>query len=565
MTERYLIVGGVAGGASIATRLRRLDEHAEIVIFEQGPHISFSNCSLPNYFSGEVKNIDDLVLMSPQGFRKKYKVDVRTESKVVKINPENKSILVEDISKGEKYEENYDKLILSPGADAIKPKSIKGVDRDNVFTLKNVVDVSKIDSFIEENGVKDIAVVGGGFIGIEAMENLRMKGYNLSLIEAMDQVMAPFDYDMAQTLHKEILDHDVNLILDDGVAEIKDGGLVLDSGKEVKADMVILAIGVSPNTKLAENCGIELGETKAIKVDHNYQTNIEDIYAVGDAIEVTNFQTGKKQRLALAGPAQKQARSAADAIFKRPILNKGVVGASVLRIFDLNAASVGLNEKALKEEGIDYDFSYIMPADRVGLMPESSPMFFKLIFAVPSGKILGAQAIGKGAVDKRIDIVSALIQMNGYLEDLKDMEFAYAPHFSTAKDVTNQAAQVGLNVLNGEYKQVPVTKVRELVEENAFILDVREEAEYKNGHLKNAVNIPLGQIRDRLNEIPKDKNVYLHCRSSQRSYLAIKILQGHGYDKLFNIQGSFLGISLYEYFDDKRLGREPILTKYNFK
>lgn len=565
MTDRYLIVGGVAGGASVATRLRRLDEKAEIIIFEQGPHISFSNCSLPNYFSGEVKNIDDLLLMSPQGFKKKYNVEVRTESKVVKINPDKKSIIVEDLSKGEEYEENYDKLILSPGADAIKPKSINGVDNANVFTLKNVVDVSKIDSYIKENNVKDIAVIGGGFIGIEAMENLRMKGFNLSLIEAMDQVMAPFDYDMAQTLHKEIVDHGVELIVNDGVAEIKNNKVILKSGKEIKADMVILAIGVSPNTKLAEDCGIELGETKAIKVNHNYQTNIKDIYAIGDAIEVTNFQTGKKQRLALAGPAQKQARSAADAMFNRPIMNKGVVGASVLRIFDLNAAAVGLNEKELKKEGIAYDFSYILPSDRVGLMPESSPMFFKLIFAYPSGKILGAQAIGKGAVDKRIDIVSALIQMGGYLEDLKDMEFSYAPHFSTAKDVTNQAAQVALNVLNEEYKQVPVTKVRELVEENVFIIDVRGQGEYNNGHLKNAVNIPLGEIRDRLDEIPKDEDIYLHCRSSQRSYLAIKILQGYGYTRLYNIQGSFLGISLYEYYNDKTLNREPIVTKYNFK
>lgn len=564
MTDRYLIVGGVAGGASIATRLRRLDEDAEIVIFEQGPHVSFSNCSLPNYFSGQVKNIDDLVLMNPQGFKKKYNVDVRTENKVVKIKPEEKTIVVEDISKGEKYEEKYDKLILSPGADAIRPRSIKGIDNENVFTLKNVVDVSKIDSYINEKGVKDIAVIGGGFIGIEAMENMKLKGFNISLIEAMDQVMAPFDYDMAQTLHKEIVDNGVDLILNDGVSEIKEGKVVLASGKEVKADLVVLAIGVSPNTKLAEEAGIELGETKAIKVNQNYQTNFKDIYAVGDAIEVVNFQTGKKQRLALAGPAQKQARSAADAIFNRPVRNRGVVGASVLRIFDLNAASVGLNEKELKKEGIDYRFSYVLPSDRVGLMPESSTMFFKLIFAYPSGKILGAQAIGKGAVDKRIDIVSSLIQMNGYLEDLKDMEFAYAPDFSTAKDVTNQAAQVGLNVLNEEYKQVPVTKVRELVENDAFILDVREEGEFNNGHVKNAINIPLGQIRDRLDEIPKDKDVYLHCRSSQRSYLAIKILQGNGYTNLYNIQGSFLGISLYEYYNDKALGREPIVTKYNF-
>lgn len=564
MTNRFLIVGGVAGGASAATRLRRLDEDAEIVIFEQGPHISFSNCSLPNYFSGEVENIDDLVMMDPQSFKVKYDVDVKVNNRVVGINPEENTIKVKDVLSGETHKEEYDKLILSPGADAIKPKSIKGIDSDNVFTLKNVVDVSGIDSYIRENDVKDIAVIGGGFIGIEAMENLRMNGYNISLIEAADQVMAPFDYDMAQTLHKEIIDNDVDLILNDGVSEIQKDKVILQSGKEVKAQMAILAIGVAPNTKFAEDAGIELGETGAIKVNHNYQTNFKDIYAVGDAIEVTNFQTGKKQKLALAGPAQKQARAAADAIFGLPIKNKGVVGASVLRIFDLNAASVGLNEKDLKDSGVDYDYAYILPSDRVGLMPESSPMYFKLIFAYPSGKILGAQAIGKGAVDKRVDIVSALIQMNGYLDDLKDMEFAYAPHFSTAKDVTNQAAQVGLNLLDETYKQVPVTKVRELVENDAFIIDVRGEGEYKRGHLKNAVNIPLGQIRDRLDEIPKDRDIYLHCRSSQRSYLAIKILQGCGYDRLYNIQGSFLGISLYEYYNDKALDREPIVTKYNF-
>lgn len=564
MTDRYLIVGGVAGGASIATRLRRLDEESEIIIFEQGPHISFSNCSLPNYFSGEVEKIENLVLMSKEGFKSKYNVDVRVESRVIKIDPSKKTVSVKNLLNDEIYEENYDKLILSPGADAIKPKAIKGIDSENVFILKNVVDVSKIDSYIKNNNVKDIAVIGGGFIGIEAMENFRMKGFNVSLVEAIDQVMAPFDYDMAQTLHKEIIDNGVDLILEDGVSEIQKDKIILNSSKEIKADLVLLAIGVSPNTKLAKDCGIEIGETGAIKVNQNFQTNIKDIYAIGDAIEVTNQQTGKKQRLALAGPAQKQARLAADAIFNRPIRNRGVVGASVLRIFDLNAASVGLNEKTLEKEGIDYRFTYILPSDRVGLMKESSTMFFKLIFEYPTGKILGAQAIGKGAVDKRIDIISSLIQMNGYLEDLKDMEFSYAPHFSTAKDVTNQAAQVGLNILNEEYKQVSVTKVRKLVEENAFIVDVRSKEEFENGHLINAINIPLPEIRDRLDEIPKDKDVYLHCRSSQRSYLAIKILQNKGYDRLYNIQGSFLGISLFEYYNDKMKNRKPILTKYNF-
>lgn len=564
MAKKYLIVGGVAGGASAAARLRRLDEKAEIIVFEKGPHPSFSNCSLPNYFSGEVENIEDLLLMSPESFKNQYNIEVRTLSEVLKIYPDLNKILVRNLLTMEEYQEDYDKLVLAPGADAIRPKSIKGIDRENVFSLKNVVDLSAIDKYIKEKKVKDVAIIGGGFIGLEVMENMKRKGFRVSLIEASNQVMAPFDYDMAQSLHREIMDQGVNLILNDGVSEICDNQVILSSGKKVKAELVILAIGVSPNTKLAVAAGIDLGESGAIKVNHQYQTNYKNIYAVGDAIEVSNYQTGKKQKLALAGPAQKQARAAADAINKRNVKQKGVVGASVIRIFNLNAASVGLNEKVLKEEKIDYRFSLVLPSDRVSLMPEARTMIFKLIFAYPSGKILGAQAIGQGAVDKRIDIISALIQMDASLEDLMDMEFSYAPHFSNAKDVTNMAALVGLNILNEEYKQVGLTKVRDLVERGEFILDVRPKVAYENGHLLNSINIPIAEIRDRLDEIPRDRPVYIHCRVGQTSYFAIRILQGYGYDNIYNIQGSFLGISNYEYFNDKSLNRKPIVTAYNF-
>lgn len=377
--------------------------------------------------------------------------------------------------------------------------------------------------------------------------------------------MAPFDYDMVQILHKELMDQGVDLILSDGVKKIGKDHIELQSGRQVKAEAVVLAIGVRPETKLAEEAGLELGETGGIRVDHNFRTSDKDIYAVGDAIEVYNRLTHKPTRLALAGPAQRQARSAADHIYNMPVRNNGVIGSSVIQVFDMNAASTGLNEKQAKAAGINYDFVYIIPQDKVGLMPNSNPLHFKLLFEVPTGKILGAQAIGRGNVDKRIDVIATIIMMDGTLEDLKELELCYAPIFGTARDVVNHAAMVGLNLLNGVFRQVPVSKVRELVETDAFIIDVREREEYEAGHLINAVNIPLSEIRQRVDEIPKDRPVYLHCRSSQRSYNAIMALQHMGFDNLYNISGSFLGISYYEYFNDQVTGRDKILTEYNFE
>lgn len=561
---KLVVIGGVAGGASVAARLRRLDEKAEIIILEKGAHPSFSNCSLPNYLSRDVANSGDLIMMSPEKFKKQYNINVRVYNEVIEILPMEKKVKVKNLVTGEIYEESYDKLALAPGANAIMPKSIEGIDGKNVFSLKNVTDVQGIDEYIDKNQVEDIAVVGGGFIGLEVMENLRRAGKNVTLIEAANQIMAPLDYDMVQTLNKEIVDKGVQLILNDGVKSIHNDKVVLASGREVKAQAVVMAIGVLPDTTLAKSCGIEIGETGGIKVNTNYQTNYPDIYAVGDVIETHNFITGKKQMLALAGPAQRQARAAADHIYGKAHYNKGVVGSSIIKVFDMNVASTGLNEKQCQKEGLDYRFSYVIPSDKVGIMPDSNPIFFKLIFEYPSGRILGAQGIGKGSVDKRVDIIAALIQMNATLHDLKEMEFCYAPAFSTAKDVTNQAALVGLNVLYDDFKQVPVTMVRELVENNEFIIDVREETEYQQSHLKNAVNIPLSQLRDRLDEIPTDRPVYLHCRSSQRSYNACLALQGNGFENVYNIQGSYLGICNYEYYVDKVTGREPIVTEYNF-
>ncbi|MTW88256.1 pyridine nucleotide-disulfide oxidoreductase [Virgibacillus dakarensis] len=564
MGKKVLIVGGVAGGASVAARVRRLDEGAEIIMFEKGPHVSFSNCSLPYHLSGIVEDSEKLVLMSPDIFKNRYNIQARVQQEVIQINRDKKTITVKDLMSDKTYEEDYDKLVLSPGASPIRP-NLEGIDNSNVFTVRNVVDIENINSYIKQKGIKDIAVIGGGFIGVEVAENLKLADYNVTLVEFANQVMAPFDYDMAQILHKEMVDHGVNLVLDDGLAQISDGYIITNSGRKIDAQAVVLAIGVRPETNLAKEAGLEIGETGAIKVDSNYLTSDKDIYAVGDAIEVYHRLLQKQTRLALAGPAQKQARAAADHMYGIPNRNIGVIGSSSIHLFDLNAASTGLNARTAEQAGMMYDYVYLMPGDKVGLMPDSNPLHFKLVYEYPTGRILGAQAIGKGNVDKRIDVIATMITMNGTLEDLKDLELTYSPMLGTAKDVVNHAALVGLNLLQGRYKEVKVSQVRELVESNAFIIDAREKGKYNAGHFKNAVNIPLSEFRQRLDEIPKDQPVYIHCRSGQRSYNMVMALQNLGYENVYNISGSYLGVNLYEYFNDLVTGRERIVTEYNFK
>ena len=564
MSKRVLVVGGVAGGASTAARVRRLDEFAEIVMFEKGPFVSFSNCALPFHLSGIVEEADNLVLMTPEVFHKQYNITAKVNHEVIEIKPDKKQVVVKNTVTGELTEETYDELMLSPGANPILPSSIKGIGSDHVFTVRNVPDIDGIHRYINDHNIKDVAVVGAGFIGIEVAENLREAGKNVTIIEASNQVMAPFDHDMAQILHKEIIDNGVDLVLSDGVKEIFGDHVVLASGRKVVAKAVIMAIGVTPEVELAKQAGLEIGVTGGIKVNHHYQTSAPHVYAVGDAIEVTHFITQKPTRLTLAGPAQRQARAAADHMYGRTYRNTGVIGSSVIQCFNMNAASTGLNEKDCQKEGIAYQTAYVIPKDKVGLMPNARPLFFKLIFADPSGQLLGAQAMGEGNVDKRIDIIASLIMKHGNLEDLKELELSYSPLFGTAKDVVNMAALVGLNVLNGEYKQVPVTEIRELQESDAFIIDAREAWEFEEGHIKGAINIPFSEFRNRLDEIPKDEPVYVHCLSSQRSYNMVKALNMRGFDNAYNLMGSFLGLSMYEYFTDKTEGREPIVTNYRF-
>lgn len=564
MGQKIVVVGGVAGGASTAARVRRLDEQAEIIMFEKGPHVSFSNCSLPFHLSGIVENSNRLVLMNPEEFKKKYNIEARTQSEVVKINRTEKTVSVKNVVTGEEYEENYDKLVLSPGASPIVP-NLKGVHEKHVFTVRNVTDIERLNGYVQTVDAQNIAVIGGGFIGIEVAENLRLAGRNVTLVEFAPQILMPFDDDMVQILHKEMMDKGVDLIVGDGLAKINADSVELNSGKTVKADVVILAIGVRPETTLAREAGLEIGELGGIKVNGNYQTSDPSIYAVGDAIEVFHRLTHKPTRLALAGPAQRQARAAADHMYGAYHHPKGVIGSSSIQVFDLAAAATGLNERAAKDAGYQVDSVYVIAPDKVGLMPNSNPLHLKLIFEVPTGRVLGAQAIGKGNADKRIDVIATMITMNGTVEDLKELELSYSPMFSTAKDVVNMAALVATNILENRFKQVHVSEVRELVEKEEFILDVREAGEFANGHIRNAVNIPLSELRERMDEIPKDRPIYVHCRSAQRSYNAVMALQNSGFDNVYNVSGSFLGICLYEYFRDVKENREPIVTKYNFK
>ena len=565
MGKKILIIGGVAGGASAAARLRRNSEEDNIIMFEKGPHVSFSNCSLPYHLSGVIKEAKDLVLMSPELFLKQYNIDARVNSEVISIDRKNKTVTVKRMDTGENYTEKYDKLILSPGASPILPK-ISGIENVNVFTVRNVVDIDKLNQFIKRIDTKEVTVIGGGFVGVEVAENLCESGYEVSLIEAANQILRPFDYDMVQIFHKVFLDHNVNLILGDKVEKFEENKVVLASGKKVNASAVVMAIGVSPETYLAKEAGLEIGETGAIKVDKNYQTSDSDIYAVGDAIEVYHALTHSMTKLSLAGPALKQARSVADHINNKTTQNKGYIGSSAIKVFEYNGAATGLNEALIEANNmkIKYDIVRTILSDKVGIMADAAPMNFKLLFEVPSGKILGAQAIGKGDVTKRVDIIATVIKFGGTVEDLKDLELCYAPPFSTAKDIVNYAGYVGSNLLNGDYKQVNVDRVRELVENGDVIIDVREPHEYQNGHIKGAKNIPLSEFRERMDEIPKDKPVYLHCRSGQRSYNAVLALQNEGYKNVYNITGSFLGLSFYEYFNNKSMKKDSIVTEYNF-
>ena len=575
---KLVVIGGVTGGASTAARVRRLDPDAEIILFERGRDVSFSNCSLPYRLSGIVESEEDLIVMAPEDFKERHNIDVHTKCEVTAIDRKAKAVTVKNLKTGKDKKVKYDKLMLAPGANPILPKSIKGIDSDNVFTVRNVEDIEKLKAHIDYEGIENVAVVGGGFIGIEVAENIKEAGKKVNLIEGLPQILAPFDEDMVQILQKELMDNGIDLYLSSTVKEITKTHVIAEAtnpsgtgkGKsetskiKVPAELVVMAVGVMPETKLAREAGLEIGATGCIKVNHNYQTSDPDIYAVGDAVEIYNALSHKPGKLALAGPAQRQARQAADHMYGIHNNNKGYIGSSCLKVFGMNAASTGLNERAAKDAGYSFDSVLLYPNDHVGVLPGSNYVAFKLVFEVPTGKILGAQAISRGEAVKRADVIATMITMGGTLEDLKELELCYSPVYGTAKDIVNLAALVGLNILYENFKQVHVNEVRELVKKKEFILDVREVGEYEGGHIKGSVNIPLSTLWNRMKEIPKDRPVYVHCRSGQRSYYAVRYLQGKGFDNVINISGGFLGISYYEYFRDKSEKRRPIMTAYNF-
>lgn len=564
---KIVVIGGVAAGASAAARLRRLDSQAQIIVFERGEHAAFSNCSLPYYLGGVVADESNLVVMTPELFWMRYRIEVRTGSEVTAISRDDHCVQVREVTTGREYSEHYDKLIVAPGAAPIRPRSIPGIMNQNVFTMRNVRDAANFKTYLETVHARDVVVVGGGFIGIEAAENLTEAGYVVHLIEGLNQILAPFDEDMAQILHKELIDHGVRLYLGHMLSEICEHTVKASSeGKmiEIPADAVLLSIGVAPETRLITEAGLETGPTRGIRVNANYQTDDPDIYAVGDAVQSFNRLTGQPGILALAGPAQRQARAAADHIEGMCNRVRGFIGSSCLRVFGMNAACTGLNEKAAEKAGLNYDVAYVLPDDRVKIIPGAHFLAFKLVFEVPTGRVLGAQAVGQGDAVRRIDVIAAMISMNAVLEDLKDLELCYSPIYGTAKDVVNMAALVGLNLLHGRLKQVRVSEIRKLAEAGAYIVDVREKPDYEAGHICGAHNVPLSELHDRINEIPRDIPVYLHCRSGQRSYYAICELQGQGWNNVTNLSGSFLGLCLYEYFHDQTDGRKPIVTNYMF-
>lgn len=549
--KKILIIGGSAGGSTVATNLRRMDENSQITIIEKGPDVSFANCSLPYYFSGYFSSTEDLIVTSPEKFKSNYNIDVKTLQTVIKINREEKTVDIED-ENGKVYKEEYDKLILTTGARARKPEGMAG---DNIFVFRNVEDIRNISKYIEENNLEEITIVGNGYIGLELTEAMVDGGKTVNLVGSRDKVLNQVDYDIAQYIHKELVDNGVRLHLGSRAKTYEDGHLILENGKKIKTDIVILAVGVIPNTDLAADAGLEIGETKAIKVNHNFQTNDPDIYALGDVIENFNKINKTPMNLQLAGPAHKEADAVAKHIYGKEIQRRGVIGASMLKVFDYAVGATGLTEANLEKSKIEYDYVYMTGRDRVH---GGVPLHMKVIYELPTGRILGAQAIGKDGVDKRIDVVSTMINMGGDLEDLWYNELAYMPDYSTPKDILNLLASMGIKQIQEDHKRVKLSQVRDLVENKAYILDTSSPKAFEKAHLLGSVNIPTVELRNKLNELPKDREIYV------LSYSAERILTLSGFKNVYLIDGGIRDISHYEYFQDLVDEREKILSDYLF-
>lgn len=556
--NKILIVGGVAGGASTAARLRRINEKSKIIMFEKGEYISFANCGLPYYIGEVITERDALLVQTVEGMSKKFNIDIRNLSEVIAIDKENKKVTVKNHKTSEIYEESYDTLVLSPGANPIKP-SIPGINScNNLFTLRNIPDMDNIKSFIDNNKPKNAAIIGGGFIGLEMAENLHKRGIDVTLIEASNQVMSPLDIEMVSTIHINLIENNVNLILSDGVKEFKDNGnkIILNSGKEIITDMIILSIGVKPETKIAKEAQLELNERGAIIVDKFMRTSDPNIYALGDAVEIMDFVNKRKTMIPLAWPANRQGRLVADNIMGRNIEYKGTLGSSVAKVFDYTVATTGNNEKTLKKLGLQYKAIHIHPGSHAGYYPGSSPIAYKMLFNPSTGNIYGAQGVGMDGVEKRIDIIATAIKGGLNVYDLQDVEPCYAPPYNSAKDPVNMLGYYASNIMDGLVKTIEWDEVDKIDLKTSIILDVREEMELMTGKIPNSINIPLGELRGRLDELSKNKKIYVTCQVGLRGYLACRILYQNGFDS-YNIDG---GVKTY--LSVKR-ANEIIMNKFN--
>lgn len=550
--QKVLIIGGVAGGASTAARLRRLNEQAEIILFERGEHISFANCGLPYYIGGEIKNRSSLLVQTPQRFRNRFNIDVRNYHEVIEIHQEDKMITVRNLQTDEVYQESYDQLVLSMGAEPIKPK-IAGLDSKKIFTLRNIPDTLKMKTYIEQKKPAHAVVIGGGFIGLEMVENLHKAGVQVALIEAGNQVLAPLDYDMACEVHAHLRSKGIKLYLGNALQAIHEAEnhVVVDlKNGVIKTDMVIMAIGVRPESDIARKAGIELNERGAIVVNGKMQTSIPDIFAIGDAIEVIDFVTKQPTFVPLAGPANKQGRIVADVICGFDRFYQGTQGSSILKVFELTVATTGINEKTAKRLQLNYEKSFTHSENHARYYPNAMDMSLKTIYEKSTGKILGVQIVGYGGVDKRCDIFATAIRAQMTAYDLTRLELCYAPPFGSAKDAVNVAGFVIENILTDKMHIFHWHDIADLQKrKDVTLLDVRTIEEYNNGNISGFINIPLDELRESLPLLDNSKPVYVACAIGLRGYLAARILMQHGFE-VYNLSG---GYRLYQFIDEEKI------------
>ncbi|AJQ29082.1 CoA-disulfide reductase [Pelosinus fermentans] len=545
MSKKVLIIGGVAGGASAAARLRRLDEHAQIILLERDEHISFANCGLPYYIGETIQDREKLLVQTPKGMQDRFNIDVRVNSEVTALHPERKTVTIHSTTKGI-YEESYDALILSPGAKPIKPP-IPGIDSKKIFTLRNIPDTDRIKKQVDLEDIQRAVVIGGGYIGVEMAENLKERGMEVTLVEAAPHILAPFDSDMVAMMEKELEENGVRLLLNDGVKAFqeKSTGLdvVLSSGTTLTADLVILAIGVAPDTSFVKESGIQLGARGHILVNDHMETSIPDIYAVGDAIEVKDFVNEQGAAIPLAGPANKQGRIVADNIAGISSTFKGTQGTSIIKVFSLTGATTGNNERNLKRLGLPYQVVYVHPFSHATYYPGALQLSLKLLFN-GEGRILGAQGIGIEGIDKSIDVIATTMRLSGTIYDLTELELAYAPPYSSAKDPVNMLGFAAENILAKRTEVFTYETLQEYDQEHTILLDVRSPLEFANGHLDGAINIPLDTLRQRLSELDKDKLILAYCKMGLQGYLASRILRQNGF-KVKNMTGGFKSASIF--------------------